>query len=340
MLGCLAQPVCGQDELRIWAIDTEGGKATLVVGPTGQGMLIDAGFPGFQDRDLNRIVQVVSQAGLKRLDYLVVTHYDIDHVGNVPAVANKIPVDTFVDHGAPAVTDRMAKQFYEAYLKVTEGAKRIVVKPGDHIPMAGLEITVVSSGGKLIEKPVDGNGLPNPLCSTASRKTWSGVDEDQSENACSIGLLFKFGNFKMLDLADLTWNKELDLVCPVNLLGAVDVFMVSHHGHEISNSPALIHAIRPAVAIMNNGSRKFGYPACFEALRSCPSRPQVYQLHWSERAGQLNSPEELIANLRSGPDGNWLCIIARPDGTFKVKNSRTGQAHPFPGSRREGDAAK
>ena len=57
--------------------------------------------------------------------------------------------------------------------------------------------------------------------------------DDPSENARSIGIVLQYGNLRMVDLGDLTWNKELDLVCPNNLIGKAGVFVVSHHGMDI-----------------------------------------------------------------------------------------------------------
>lgn len=318
-----------QGQMRTYVIDTEGGKAMLVIGPSGRSMLVDAGFPGFQDRDAIRIEQLTKANGIERLDYLVVTHYDVDHVGNVPAVVSRIPVETFVDHGEPAVHDPHTKANFQAYQQLAAKARRLIVKPGDRIPMDGIDILVVSAAGMVIDKPVDGNGLPNPYCKSTSPRVWTGTNEDLSENAQSVGLLFRFGRFRMLDLADLTWNKELELVCPVNKIGQVDVFMVSHHGHQISNSPALVHAIKPTVAILNNGAMKFGFPAAMEVIRSAPGLEAFYQLHWSVPAGQLNSPDEYIANLQTGTDGNWIVLTAQQDGTFTVTNGRTGLGRTF-----------
>lgn len=331
MLGVLmATGVCSaQGQMRTYVIDTEGGKAMLVIGPSGRSMLVDAGFPGFQDRDAMRIEQLAKTNGIERLDYLVVTHYDMDHLDNVPAVVSRIPVETFVDHGEPGVQDSHTRDSFQAYQQLAAKARRMIVKPGDRIPLDGIDIFVVSAAGRLIDRPVDGNGQPNPYCQSTSPRSWTGTNEDLSENAQSVGLLFRFGRFRMLDLADLTWNKELELVCPANKIGQVDVFMVSHHGHQISNSPALVHAIRPTVAILNNGARKFGFPAAMEVIRSAPGLKAFYQLHWSVPAGQLNSPDELIANLQTGTDGNWILVTAQQDGTFTVINGRTGVARTF-----------
>ena len=89
--------------LEIYVVDTEGGKADLWVTPSGQTLLIDAGNPG--GRDTDRIVEVMAAAGVKRIDYLLLTHYHSDHVGGVQELVKRIPPIThFLDHG-PTVED-------------------------------------------------------------------------------------------------------------------------------------------------------------------------------------------------------------------------------------------
>src|ERR1044071_1380212 len=88
----------GQKALDIYSIDVEGGQSTLFVSPSGESMLVDAGSPG--ERDADRIVATAKSAGLTQIDYLVVTHYDGDHVGGVKDVGDRFPIRTFVDHGA------------------------------------------------------------------------------------------------------------------------------------------------------------------------------------------------------------------------------------------------
>jgi competence protein ComEC len=163
----------------------------------------------------------------------------------VPATVARIPVSTFVDHGPSVSINPGIAAGFSRYLELTAKAKRLVVQPGNKIPIKGVEVRVVSSAGKVIPSPVKGPGAINSLCQTSPPKP----NRDESENAESIGLLYTFRRFRMLDLADLTWNKELELMCPRNPIGRVDLFMVSHHGNDLSNSPALIHALQPKVTI-------------------------------------------------------------------------------------------
>src|SRR5688572_17087006 len=83
--------------LDIYFIDVEGGQATLFVAPSGESMLIDAGYGTDNARDAGRIVAAASAAGLRQIDYLVVTHFHGDHIGGVPQLAERFPIRTFVD---------------------------------------------------------------------------------------------------------------------------------------------------------------------------------------------------------------------------------------------------
>jgi competence protein ComEC len=317
------------DTLDMYVIDTEGGKALLIVSPAGQSMLIDTGFPGYQDRDALRIEEAAKAAGVKKFDYLVVTHYDLDHVNNVPATVARMPAETFVDHGPSVAHDPGTTAAVKAYEAVVAKARRLVVKAGDKIPFQGVDVLVVTSAGAAIKTPAAGGGAPNPFCDSTPPMTWKGTNEDESENAQSVGLLFTFGRFRMLDLGDLTWNKERALMCPNNPIGAVDVFMVSHHGNDISNSPALVHGLGPRVAIMNNGARKIGAPSVLKTIRSSPGLEALYQLHWSVRGAESNAPDEFIANLQDSPDGKWIKVSASQGGSFTVTNGRTGASRTF-----------
>jgi competence protein ComEC len=312
--------------LDMYIIDTEGGKALLLITPSGQSILVDAGFPGYSDRDAIRIEEAAKAAGVKKLDFLVVTHYDLDHVNNVPATVARVPAAVFMDHGEAVAKDPGTTKAVAAYLEATAKAKRVVLKPGDKIPVDGLGVLVVTSAGNAIKFPVKGGGAqkgesaPNVACSDAPPKP----QPDNSENSQSVGLLYTFGKFRMLDLADLTWNKELELMCPNNPIGTVDLFMVSHHGYDASNSPALVHALKPKVTIMNNGARKMGSPAVLKIIQSSPGLQASYQLHFSENAPNDNPPDEYIANPRNAPDGYWIKVTVEKSGRFSVTNARTG----------------
>ena len=316
----------GAKPLHMYFIDVEGGQATLIVAPAGESMLVDTGWPGRSGRDAGRILAVAKKAGVKKIDYLVITHYHMDHVGGVTQLAEKIPIRTFVDHGANSETGKEADELMRAYSAYRAKGQHLEVKPGDTIPMKGVEIEVVSAGGSLIANPMAGAGAANPACGKEQRRA-----EDTSENGRSIGMIFTYGKFRLANLADLTWNKELDLMCPNAKLAPVDVYQVSHHGMDMSGSMALVHALHPRVAIMNNGPRKGGTPPAWQVIHNSPGLEDFWQLHYSIPGGkENNAPDMFIANTDEICEGQWLRLEAMPDGSFTVTNQRNRYSRSYP----------
>jgi competence protein ComEC len=317
----LSGPVMAQ-ELSIYAIDTEGGKATLIVTPEKESVLVDAGWP-FDARDADRIAAAAKDAGISRIDYLLVTHYHIDHVGGVAWLLERLPVAHFIDHGPTTEHDNQGEQLYEAYERAVAGHPRTIVKPGDKLPLKGVEIEFVSSGGELLKQSGVTEGAGNPLCAKAETK-----DAEHDENEQSVGYVLTFGKFRMIDLADLTWERERELMCPANLLGKADLFMVSHHGLDRSNSPLLIDSLRPRVAIMNNGALKGGAASVWQTLHDAPGFEGLWQLH-TIRATQ-NAPEKFVANPGEKCQGYGIKVKAKADGAFRVTNLRSGYSVDYP----------
>jgi beta-lactamase superfamily II metal-dependent hydrolase len=308
--------------LEIYFVDVEGGQATLFVTPEGQSLLIDTGWPDFDGRDADRIVAAAKKAGVSRIDFVLITHYHRDHVGGVPQLAAKIPIGAFIDHGPNReVNDADTEAGWQAYQKVLaeKKIKRIVAKVGGVLPIRGIRVEIVSADGAGIAKPLSGAGGQSPICSTAENKP-----ADQSENARSLGVVMTFGKTRMIDLGDLTWDKEMEMVCPVNKLGHMDVFIVGHHGLFQSNSPALVAAISPRVAIMDNGAAKGGSTSTLDIIKNSTKLEDLWQLHFSNEGGAAhNTAETFIANP-AGPDaGNYLKLAVWADGNLEVSNSRT-----------------
>jgi competence protein ComEC len=317
--------------LDMYVIDVEGGKALLLVSPSGESMLLDAGVPGSENnnRDANRIVEACRAAGVKKIDYMVVTHYDGDHVGGVPALVERMPVGTFVDHGENVQKDDFTLKNVAAYMALVAKGKRLVVKPGDRIPIKGFDALVAMAAGHAIAEPLKGAGQPNAACDTTPRKIWGpnsrGIvdNHDTNENSMAIGLLIAYGKFRMFDPADLTWNKDRDLMCPVNRVGTVDLYMTANHGMNNANSPVMVHALRPRVVIADNAARKGASADVFQIIESSPGIEDYWQMHYAVAGGEkANTPADYIANVEGSPDGKWIKVSAERDGTFSVTNAR------------------
>ncbi len=333
--------------LDIYVVDVEGGNATLFVSPSGESLLIDAGNGGAgAQRDAGRIIEAARDAGITQIDSLIITHWHGDHYGGLAELASRIPIRRFIDHGPNVqpteATDTFLKTTYPAlYARATH----TVVKPGDAIPVAGFGVRVVTSAGEVIRAPLAGAGKPNPLCGTL--KPVEAIPEDRQ----SVGSYITFGKFHALHPGDLTRDKEFELVCPTNRIGTVGVLLGLHHGQDTSSSEPFVHALQPRVAIMNNGTRKGGYPEVMRTLYTSPGFEDLWQMHFSLLSGQeYAAPGVFIANgvddqpsavpiapmplpqpgsnappppVHSGR-GYWIKVSAQEDGTFTVTNARNG----------------
>ena len=311
--------------VKAYFADVEGGQATLFVTPTGDSMLVDTGWPGFSGRDADRIVALCRQAGVKKIDTVVITHFHTDHVGGVPQLVARIPIGQFIDHGPNREMDGdITEKGFALYQQALAEKKipRSTAHLGEVLPVKGMRVEVVSADGEVLPKPVAGGGMANAACASSPEK-----QVENSENDRSIGMLITYGKLRIADLGDLTWAKERPLMCPINELGTVDVYIVSHHGMERSGSPALVNAIAPRVAIMDNGATKGGVASSFETIEHSPRLKDLWQLHTAEGSDAAhNVKASRIANLSSAGDaGHSLELTGNADGSFSVTNERTGE---------------
>lgn len=306
--------------LQMYFIDVEGGQSTLVVTPSGESLLIDAGFPGHA----SRVLQAARDAGLSRIDYLLVTHFHADHYGGVAELAQSIPIGTFVDHSdlqqpgaAPAFIESFA-----AYARARSSATRVIAKPGDRLPLRDLDALVVSAEKATITQALPGAGQPNAACTTEHLPA-----DETFENPRSTGIRLDFGRFRFVDLGDLSGEPLFALFCPADLLGPADVYVLPHHGGGDAAHPATVGGQNPRVVVLNNGSTKGGDPATFAALHKIAGT-DTWQLHRSTNDGAKNFADDRIANLDE-TTGFWIKISAKSDGSFVVANPRTGTTKSY-----------
>jgi competence protein ComEC len=295
--------------LDVYWNDVEGGAATLIVTPAGESILVDAGNPG--GRDARRIYKTATElAGLKKIDYLVTTHFHIDHFGGAAELAKLIPIGVVYDNGEfPGGRERPSKE----YLSFKADDRR-VLSPGDSIALKqtqgspSISLTCIAARQKFVAPPADAK--PNPECEHVRKKL-----ADGSDNANSIVQVLTFGGFRLYLGGDLTWNMEANLVCPVNLLGKIDVYQVTHHGLDQSNNPVVVKSIQPTVAIFSNGPNKGAEPGSFQTLKSQESIQGIYLIHKGAGARGPNIPDEFFANSRTGAEdeGNPIKVAVESD---------------------------
>lgn len=306
-------------KLDIYWIDVEGGAATLIVTPTGESVLVDAGNPG--GRDPQRIHKVATEvAGLKQIDHLVVTHLHRDHFGGVAELAELMPVKTLYENGIETAPDSEQKNEAVPAYKAAKVGKRVPVQVGSKLPVAGLTLQVRGA-----RKQFDKGTRPNPACAGAKPK-----DEDKSDNANSVVLSLEYKGFRFFDGGDLTWNMEEKLACPTTSLSEVDVFQSTHHGLDQSNNPVLVQALHPRVAIFNNGPKKGCQPAAFATVKAIPGLEAVYQVHKNLVVPEANTSPERIANTEETCSGNYLRLSVEPNGKkYTVFNPATKHQQTF-----------
>jgi len=361
----LAAPAFAADgTLKIVSVDVEGGGGTLFVTPEGKSLLIDTGWPANYGllpspdgakSSAERIVAAAKKLGLSKIDYAIITHYHMDHVGGAMELVKLMPVDTFIDHGPsvehlpPGVKDDPQLPggapdiLYPKYLEATKSAKHIHAKPGQVIQIGSMTDTIVSSNGVVLSKSLPGAGAPNSACDTAESK--SSKDIGGEENRRSVASLLRFGKVSIALFGDLSWDKERELSCPVGKLGHVNLLIVTQHGSKISSNPASIADMHPDIALMGSGGKKGGDENPIKTIKASPGLMGFWQTHESFAHPEWSGDKNLIANLNPSasavaahakdlftvpPDqGHAIHAEITKDGKVTMTNDRNGYSKTY-----------
>jgi len=246
--------------LRVYHVDVGQGHATLIVSPTGSTCLVDGGDSAAGSGVL---LPLLGTLGIGFLDHVVLTHFHTDHWMGLAEVANAgVGIGTAWDRGNQNVGGGVS-----AYLAAV-GNARSTILPGTVIDLGGgCTVTCICVNGQVL-----GGAFVDP--STGS----------QEENARSVGLKVRYGNYHEAIAGDLTGGGfgEPDveaLAAPV--LGDVDVMVLNHHGSNTSNHQPWLDALLPEIGIIPVGNgNSFGHPHSEPLIRmlALPSTVGLYRL--------------------------------------------------------------
>lgn len=323
-LGTFAVQAQAPGALDIYWIDVEGGAATLIVTPDRESVLMDAGWDTDDERDAKRIAAAMNDAGITAIDYFITSHFHRDHVSGLPALARRVTIGQYVDHGDSVELDSEAgRSLWETYRTAADGKRRSVV-PGDRLPLKGVDLTFVTSNRALLRQALRASNA-NPHCRGASAG-----EEFTGENPSSVGYVLTLGDFEFVNLGDLTVDLQHRLACPENLLGEIDLLQVPHHGNGVATQ--LTWALAPTAAVLNNGPRKGGSPEGFEATSTVPGIQGIWQLHRALGTDDAhNTSARMTANLTEESDaGHWVKATVRADGAeYAIVNGRNGYRETY-----------
>ncbi len=334
--GCstLSRPNTNTRPLEIYFLDMVGGGSTLIVTPLGESILIDTGSREPMHRDVDRICRACKDAGIEHIDYLVTTHFHTDHFGGILELSKRIPIRRFIDKGVPPPPHEQNtdwfRDLYPLYVQATQGQAQ-PLRTGDDIPL---------------KNDPSGTIPPIRLHCVAAEKVIEGFDgdidapvagfeikePDDTDNARSIALVLTYGRFKFFAGGDITFNVEHHLAHPVNRIGKVDLYQITHHGLDQSNNPLLLEALSPTVCVAMNGPKKGIQPNTFRALTALPSVKAIYQIHYNTQYGDKgNTSPEFIANPDDLQKGRYIKASVQPQkGTFTISIDHSGPTQTFP----------
>jgi competence protein ComEC len=275
LLWPVALRVAGAGSMDIWAIDVGQGDALAIRSPAGRWLLVDAGPRDERfDAGKARVVPFLLAHGVRRLEALVLTHPDADHIGGAPAVLDAIPVAAVLEPGVPA-----GRPLYLEALRTARrrGTRWLAARDGRELRLDGMLLRVLS---------------PRP----------ESLDGAVEVNEVSVVFSLEYGSFRALFMGDAPTDAEAALVAdhPGTLLRAA-LIKIGHHGSATSTGDALLEAAEPRGALISVGRHnRFGHPTPATLHRLARRGIRVWR---TDVAGTLH--------VRAVAAGGWRVETAR-----------------------------
>lgn len=205
-------------------IDVGQGDATLIQAPNGQTMLIDGGKKSAGEK----VVSYIKEQNIDRLDYVVATHPDADHIGGLHEVLEQLPVGEFIDSGKVHTT----QTYLELLTKIDE---------------KDIPFTVPTIGDEIALDP------------NVSTTVLFADDEAKGTNEASIVIGMTYGDVSFIFTGDADTKMEEALID--RGLQQVTIAKAGHHGSNTSSSARYIEHIQPEVFILSYGEdNSYGHP--------------------------------------------------------------------------------
>ena len=212
-------------ELQVHFIDVGQGASQLIIGSSGKTILIDAG----NNNQEEEIVAYLRKNGIQKIDILVGTHPDADHIGGLDAVIDNFEIGKIY---MPKVQSN-TKTFEDVLLAIQR---------------KGLKVSTAKAGVTLDWEP------------DAKVQMIAPVRDYDDDNDMSAVLKITFGEISFLFAGDAESKSEHDMInSKVDLKS--DVLLVAHHGSKSSTTEAFLDAVQPSYGVIQVGENNYGHPA-------------------------------------------------------------------------------
>lgn len=233
----LTLPPTGAGLLRVTVFDVGQGDCILFETPGRGAFMIDTGPPGWgwPAAMESRVLPYLASRGIRRIDYLLLTHGHLDHTGGAPELLEAVEVgEVWL---GPMCEEGQGLDCDPGLSQLLENAGAVVrwVAAGDQVGLGGVEFRVL----------------------------WPRVDTGShlDLNEASVAVMVRYGGWSMLNMADVEARGESGMVARYGSTLGATVLKVGHHGSAAASGWDLLHYVRPELAVIPVGFNRYGHPS-------------------------------------------------------------------------------